>query len=202
LNHISQKEKRASKQAVPGKRLASASRPDSGKKPGIVAFMITGTAILVFIAILIWSMFIYDGIYPNIEFAGVDIGGMSREEARTAIESVLATYTDKKIEVAFEETTRSISIIDAGLIISVTDALDAAVAVGRTGHFFQRAGDVISSIFVTREILTNKEIDMTAVYEFPGGNRFRKKRAESRHRKGRQRDVRQVIRRQSGSHIA
>jgi len=166
LNQTTQGSKKANAATTGGKRLVEAPRAARGKKTGVILVLVVGIVILALAAGLLWSMFIYNGIYPNVSFAGTNVGGMSMDEAKTLIESVLATYADVKIEVIYDKVTRSISALDAGCGASVPEILDAAYDIGRKGNFFERAGVVLSSITFSREVIVESEIDMAAVKQF------------------------------------
>jgi len=168
LSQATKESKRAHTEKTGGKRLLEDSRAKQAKKTGIIPFLVIGAAILALAVCLLWSMFKYDGIYPNVKFAGINIGGMSMDEARTAIESVLATYADDKIEVSYDDVNNSISVLDAGAVMSASEAFDAAYSIGREGSFFEKAWMVISSVFTSRDVLADTEINIDAIMQFLG----------------------------------
>lgn len=166
MNQSIQGSKKANAATTGGKRLIEAPHAARGKKTGVILVLVSGIVILALAAGLLWSMYIYDGIYPNVNFAGTNIGGMSKDEAKTLIESVLATYTDDQIVVSYDNVTRSISALDTGYVPSGSEVLDAAYDIGRKGSFFERAGIVLSSIASSREVIAEFEIDFGIVKQF------------------------------------
>lgn len=114
---------------------------------------------------LYWAVYFYDGIYPNITFSGTPIGGMTREKAKEAIGLALSKYTDDVLEIRYEDMVRPVSIIDAGVVISEEDALDAALQIGRTGTAFKRVGEILRCTLIGREVLTQKDADNHRIIE-------------------------------------
>lgn len=80
-------------------------------------------------------------ILPNVMVAGVDVGGMSRQEAADALSAAGSSYPDSSMTVVMgrDEIILAASQVNASLDIS--QAVEAAYAYGRTGSTTQRQQD-------------------------------------------------------------
>ena len=90
-------------------------------------------AIAVFAGIGIYAMRYvnYDKILPNVYVAGIDVGGMTKEEAKTAIESGLSTTEQQSINVNLPDQTLTFTPAQDTVLIDVDQAVDAAYSYGR-----------------------------------------------------------------------
>ncbi len=80
-----------------------------------------------------------DGIHRGVEVGGLDVGGMSQQEARQAIERQ-ASATFEKIEFGSEGF--SVPGEDLGVKVDAASAVDEAYSVGREGWLGRRVYDV------------------------------------------------------------
>ncbi|EFO79525.1 VanW family protein [Oscillochloris trichoides DG-6] len=71
-------------------------------------------------------------IYPNISVRGVMVGGMHWTAARRAIEQQYAAFLEKPITIRYAEQIWQPSAADLGLHLEIDQALEAALAVGRS----------------------------------------------------------------------
>jgi len=115
-----------------------------------IALIVIGAALVVLLA-----MFVVTGvkvarsnrIYPNVSVSGVSVGGMTYDEAETALESAnLKTAGDVNITVAL---TDSVSVTatgaDAGYARNASEAAELALRYGRTGNFFSNTVSYLKS---------------------------------------------------------
>ena len=100
----------------------------------------------------------YDAIYPGVEAAGVDLSGMSREEALDAIRTKSAAdFGDKEFVLVYGDIRLPVTAGEAGISYDADAMVDAAAAVGREGLFLKsfarlkdkKAADSIESV-ITR----------------------------------------------------
>ena len=90
-------------------------------------------AIAVFAGIGIYAMRYvnYDKILPNVYVAGIDVGGMTKEEAKAAIEDGLSTTEQQSINVNLPDQTLTFTPAQDTVLIDVDQAVDAAYRYGR-----------------------------------------------------------------------
>jgi len=97
-----------------------------------------------------------DKIYPNVYTLGVNVGGMTREDAAEAIAaSGFDKYADKSINVHFEGyeiADFTLSSDELGLTLDPMNYTLAPYEYGRGGGFFKNAATYIKCIFVKTEI--------------------------------------------------
>ncbi len=77
-----------------------------------------------------------DRIYPGAQIMGVDLGGMTREEAKEALSSAVRTYSPPSIALRYGDQIWPLSPGELGVSVSVTESMNRAFAHGRNGSFF------------------------------------------------------------------
>ncbi len=105
------------------------------------------------------------GILANVSVFGVDLGGMSREEAVQAInEKCEKQFKDAKITIKLEDIyTCDVTADELGVKIPAEKLADKAMKIGREGGFFKRTFSVIGLIFGGKEVGEEVEFDAAAV---------------------------------------
>ena len=96
----------------------------------IVALVI---AIAVFAGVGIYAMRYsnYNKILPNVYVAGVDVGGMTKEEAKSAIQAALSQTQQQSVKVNLPDQTLTFTPAQDTVLIDVDEAVDAAYSYGR-----------------------------------------------------------------------
>lgn len=114
------------------------SRYDQNRKKLLIA--ICAAALLLLIAIIIGLVLFFgsnadDGlILNNVTIAGVNVGGMTPEEAEKAVHRATdLTYTNESMIVHLPDTTLELSPADTGVKLDVSAAVEAAYNYGRSG---------------------------------------------------------------------
>lgn len=99
----------------------------------IVLIVILAVVIVSFAGVGIYAMRYagYDKIMPNVFVAGVDIGGMTKEEAKAAIEAELAKNADQSLNVILPDQVLTFSPKEDTISMDVDSAVDEAYAYGR-----------------------------------------------------------------------
>ena len=83
----------------------------------------------------------YDGkLLPGIVIAGVDVGGMTPDEAERAVNGASKIQLDRKIIVRFEEKTWRVTPRELGAKSNAAELVDAAVASSDGTGLFKRVG--------------------------------------------------------------
>lgn len=86
------------------------------------------------IFLIIRAMDPYDNkILSNVSIAGLDVGGMTKKEARAALEAALPEVLAQDLTVALPEEVLHLSAGDTGVKADVRKAVNAAYSYGRTG---------------------------------------------------------------------
>ncbi len=80
-------------------------------------------------------------IKDNVTIAGVDVSGMTKEEADEALQQALADYGEEEIKLKAGEKEIVITPKDAGFSIANADVTQKAVLYGNTGNLLQRYRD-------------------------------------------------------------
>ncbi len=90
-------------------------------------------AIVVFASIGLYAMRYvnYDKILPNVYVAGIDVGGMTKEEAKVAIETGQSATEQQSINVNLPDQTLTFTPAQDTVLIDVDQAVDAAYSYGR-----------------------------------------------------------------------
>lgn len=90
-------------------------------------------AIAVFAGIGIYAMRYvnYDKILPNVYVAGVDVGGMTKEEATAAIEASLSETEQQSVNVNLPDQTLTFTPAQDTVLIDVDEAVEQAYSYGR-----------------------------------------------------------------------
>ena len=87
-----------------------------------------------------------DRILPNVVVSGVEVGGMSRTEAESAL-SVLCTDADRRFTVVLPDGTGvSRSFSELGLCVNVPETVSSLLCLGRTGDFFSDLNTILSAL--------------------------------------------------------
>jgi len=122
-------------------------------------------AILVFAAVFLILAFKAkhsDKIYPNVYTLGINVGGMTREEAAKAIaDSGFDKYAGKSINVRFEgyeDAGFTISSDELGITLDPANYTLAPYEYGRGGNFFENAAIYIKCMFAKTEIAADTSV--------------------------------------------
>ena len=103
-------------------------------------------ALVLVVGLVITGVFFLGGsltddgkILPNVTVAGVNLGGMTREEAIQAVRKATAlTYTGMDMVVVLPDTVLTFTPTQTGASLDVEAAVDAALDYGRTGSYAER----------------------------------------------------------------
>lgn len=133
----------------------TAKAPKSAKKTGggkgkgkIIAITAAAIVAVVLLGGVGYAVAVHSGgdILPGVSVAGVDVGGMSKEEAKTAVqEAVNSTYGTETLTVTLPDRTLSFAPADTKASIDVDKAVEAAWNYGRDGGIFQTLKQSLSA---------------------------------------------------------
>lgn len=124
----------------PQPKPSSGRHPASPGKTGLILGLAAGGLVLA----LVLGVFFFglslkhgDTIYPNVYVAGVNLGGMTRQEALDAASDVIAaSYTGSTLKVELPDRTLTFSPSETNISLSAEEAIDKALAFGRSGNPF------------------------------------------------------------------
>ena len=128
---------RPSGQRPNGQRPANAAARRKKKKKVSPALVVLIAALVIAIAVFagigIYAMRYvnYDKILPNVYVAGVDVGGMTKDEAKTAIEATLSQTEQQSVNVNLPDQTLTFTPAQDTVLIDVDEAVNAAYSYGR-----------------------------------------------------------------------
>ena len=83
-----------------------------------------------------------DTIYPGVTIQGMDVGGLSREEAEQKLDDYLAELSDKTVTLQVGEKKKSFPLKKMGLTCVNTDAVEQAERFGKEGNIVKRVLEV------------------------------------------------------------
>lgn len=122
-----------------------ARKTKKSKKPLWHSKIVIGLICLAVLACAaIAGMYVYtsmdhDNIITNVTVAGVNVGGMSKEEALAAVEAATAdSYTQKPLVITIDGNTHKINPETSCAKLDTEAAVNAAYGYGRTGFVFRR----------------------------------------------------------------
>ena len=78
-------------------------------------------------------------VYQGVSVAGIDLGGMSAEEARDALDAGFASYMNTGLFLEHEGQLYAIAPAEAGMTIDVEATVARAMGVGRSGSVWERS---------------------------------------------------------------
>lgn len=115
-----------------------------------IAGIAAGALVLVLlIGIFVYGLILKNGntIYPNIYVAGINVGGMTRQEATDAVASVVeVSYASATLDVRLPDRTLSFRPEQTNVALDADEVIDEALAYGRSGSVLS----ALSSYFSCR----------------------------------------------------
>jgi vancomycin resistance protein YoaR len=112
-----------------------------------------------------------DEIYRGVSIGSADVGGMTKDEARKAVQDD-ASATFERISFGTGKAGFSVSGEDLGIRVNAASAVDKAYSVGRRGNVFQHLSDAL------RSYLGGVRVDLDAGYDEEKARSTLKERAE------------------------
>ncbi len=103
-------------------------------------------------------------IHPGVQAAGVDIGGMSTEDAAALLNETLPTHMADPVTVSYETTSWSVAADTIKATADTTTTAADAYLIGRTGGALDRAADRAAAWFssVSVEVPVSSDASATA----------------------------------------
>ncbi len=82
-----------------------------------------------------------DRIYPGVQVMGIDLGGMTRDEAQATVTLAAQTYAPPPLVLRYEDQVWPLDLQSLGLEVDVQPSINRAYAWGRRGSFFQNLSE-------------------------------------------------------------
>ena len=133
-------------------------RMSYARRRGIAGIALLVGLLLIGVALIDYLAGGDDEIGRGVRIGSVDVGGMSREEARQAVESD-ASATFQKISFGTGEEAFTVGGDDLGVSVNADSAVDKAYAIGRRGGLFQHLSDT------SRSFVGGVDVDLVAAYD-------------------------------------
>ena len=143
---------RAPRKLQPKRRVYAARR----RKALIIALGVCGLLVVLAAGTYLFGG---DGIHRGVQVGGLDVGGMSREEVRQAIERQASARFEK---IDFGSEGFSVSGEELGVKVDAASAVEEAYSVGREGWAGRRVFDVLRAYLAGVQVETDIEYDQEA----------------------------------------
>jgi vancomycin resistance protein YoaR len=153
----------AERHRVPARPQKTGSSPQKPHNVPIVSLLtlpLAGIALLVLFEVANW-----DKITPGVLALGVNVGGMSADEAAQELQPGVQQLLDRPLDIEASEAgqTWHTTPRELGLRLNPSELANAAFAVGRTGNPFARLGDQIEALARGRGISVDSTTDINAL---------------------------------------
>ena len=107
-----------------------------------------------------------DTILPNVYVGGIEVGGMTRQEAEDMLESCNWDKSNSgSLEIRLPmDVTAVVDYTIAGLRLTSTVALNDAVAYGREGNMFQQLYAYVNALIMPHDVADNRSFEINEAY--------------------------------------
>lgn len=103
--------------------------------------------------------YIYEGVYLD----GVNVGGLTKEEAQKLYEEYIDSEKESKIIFSCEDNSYEVTLEEIGLSVSIEDAVEEAYAYGRRGNLLKRYKEIQELETESAVVVPEKTIDEEAL---------------------------------------
>ncbi len=111
----------------------------------------------------------YEGVYPRVETAGIDMGGLSREDVKKRLDIEFENIgADRKVTFVCDANSKEILLADLGARLNSEKMAEDVYATGREGGFFDRGIAMIGAMFKKTEVPICARVDTNALEELIG----------------------------------
>ncbi len=124
--------------------------------------VIGGAALVVLLASAFDAITAWGKVHPGVLVEGVDIGGMSKSDARELLERTIGDRLNKPIIFTYKSKVWKVSTKKIGLKVNYERTVDEAYSVGRKGGIFESIGERAAAWLGAKRIGAAIMIDETA----------------------------------------
>ena len=83
-----------------------------------------------------------EGIYPGVKIQGMDVGGMTEQEAQRVVDQYVENVSKEKVTLQVEGQETSFALSRIGLQCENQNTSEEAGQLGRTGNILKRIGEI------------------------------------------------------------
>ncbi len=142
--------------------------PEQKKKlpKGIIALIATVCCLVVIAGGFFVYSATYEGVYPNVKAAGINMGGLTRDDVRRRLDIEFENIgADRTVSFVCGENSKEILLSDIGAGLNSEKIADDVYAIGREGDFFGRGIAMLCAMFQKTEVPISAKADNAAVEE-------------------------------------
>lgn len=147
--------------------LISAVKKKSGKRIAVISAIAAGGALVVLTAATaLWGLGLKlsDTIFPNVTVAGVNIGGMTADEAKTAVERSVAEKYSRPMEIVLPDGTVILEPEQVNASLDAGSTVEKALSFGRDTNVFSAVLTRLKAGKSPTEISLEQALDMDTAY--------------------------------------
>lgn len=132
----------------------------------IAAAAVCGAAAIALLGGAVWGHFLKtsNSIFPNVHVAGVNVGGMTAAEAKSAVEQSVAEKYSSPMEIRLPDTTLILEPEQVNASLNAESAMDKAMAHGRGGNVFSAVLARLRAGRVPVDIALDSALDLDTAY--------------------------------------
>lgn len=131
---------------------------------GLVALIGAACALVVIAGGFFVYSATYEGVYPGIEVAGLDMGGLNREDVRRRMDVEYGNAAaDREIAFVCGAGSEEVLLSDLGARLDSEKIAEDAYATGRDGGLFDRGTAILTGLFKKTEVPLSAKADEAAL---------------------------------------
>ena len=127
-------------------------RNEKKRKKILISILIILCAMLLFSTIFAIINSMNNRIISGIYLQGIDISGMTKEQAETKFKELIDTVLQKKIVLKYGEIENIIILSDLGVSYQIDEAINEACNLGRASNIFKNNWDIVQTKLLKKNI--------------------------------------------------
>ena len=127
-------------------------RKEKKRKKILISIFIIMCAMLLFSTIFAIINSMNNRIISGIYLQGIDISGMTKEQAETRFKELIDTVLQKKIVLKYGEIENIINLSDLGVSYQIDEAINEACNLGRASNIFKNNWDIVQTKLLKKNI--------------------------------------------------
>ena len=127
-------------------------RNEKKRKKILISIFIIMCAMLLFSTIFAIINSMNNRIISGIYLQGIDISGMTKEQAETRFKELIDTVLQKKIVLKYGEIENIIILSDLGVSYQIDEAINEACNLGRASNIFKNNWDIVQTKLLKKNI--------------------------------------------------
>ncbi len=127
-------------------------RNEKKRKKILISILIIMCAMLLLSTIFAIINSMNNRIISGIYLQGIDISGMTKEQAETRFKELIETVLQKKIVLKYGEIENIINLSDLGVSYQIDEAINEACNLGRASNIFKNNWDIVQTKLLKKNI--------------------------------------------------